>query len=130
MSIDAISGNIPPVQVREAALPKAPVQAPAPAKVEQVAPKADEVKLSTSAIARSLRHDGMGAAQIATRLGVDEKTVNGYLGLPAAKETAPTQANVAAEEAVEANVEKVAEAKGNGGESAENSQVAIPGKAV
>lgn len=41
----------------------------------------DSVKLSPAAQARSLKHSGMTVSQIAQQLGVDVKTVNGYLGV-------------------------------------------------
>ena len=46
-------------------------------------PKGDSVKLSGTAVAKSLKLQGMSANQIAAQMGLDIKTVDGYLGIPA-----------------------------------------------
>ena len=44
-------------------------------------PKGDSVKLSGTAIAKSLKLQGLSANQIAAQMGLDLKTVDGYLGI-------------------------------------------------
>ena len=75
MGINGISGNAspPPVATTPTAL--------TPPKPEAVQPKHDTVQLSGTALAKSLKQSGQTTAQIAQRMGMDVKTINGYLGV-------------------------------------------------
>ena len=44
-------------------------------------PRGDSVKLSGTAIAKSLKLQGLSPNQIAAQMGLDVKTVDGYLGI-------------------------------------------------
>jgi len=44
-------------------------------------PRRDSVKLSGTAIAKSLKLQGLSPNQIAVEMGLDIKTVDGYLGI-------------------------------------------------
>jgi hypothetical protein len=44
-------------------------------------PKGDSVELSGTAIAKSLKLQGLSQNQIASQMGLDLKTVDGYLGI-------------------------------------------------
>lgn len=86
-------------------------------------PKKDSVKLSGAAQARSLKHQGQTIAQIALQMGLDAKTVSGYVGssaIPKQAATVTPQVNKAAtaeprqiytpvEEATESGAAKAAE---------------------
>ena len=76
MGIDAIAGNVapPPVTTTPA------VSLPKP---EPIAPKHDSVQLSGIALAKSLKLRGQTPAQIALKMGLDVKTIDGYLGIAA-----------------------------------------------
>jgi DNA-binding NarL/FixJ family response regulator len=50
----------------------------------------DTVKLSATAQAKQLYHQGQGVSTIAASLGTDTKTVNNYLGITLEKEIAQT----------------------------------------
>ena len=86
MSISAISGNVHAVTTL-------PTPAVDPATANQAGqsnsktttplPKHDEVKLTGTALAKSLKLSGQTAAQIAQSMSTDIKTVDSYLGLQA-----------------------------------------------
>jgi len=53
-------------------------------------PKSDSVKLSGTAIAKSLKLQGLSPEQIAAQMGLDIKTVDGYLGITPATTYLPS----------------------------------------
>lgn len=53
-------------------------------------PKSDSVKLSGTARAKSLKLQGLTPAQIAAQMGLDIKTVDGYLGITPATTYLPS----------------------------------------
>jgi hypothetical protein len=83
----SITGVNPLVQAVETGPKTKQADAPAP-KSARVQPKGDTVELSKTAQIRLLKHQGETVEQIAARLGLDVKTVNSYLGAPAAPKQA------------------------------------------
>ncbi|MDR3580993.1 MAG: hypothetical protein P4L44_13615 [Oryzomonas sp.] len=61
---------------------------PTAAKPETFQPKHDTVELTGTALAKSLKLAGQTPAQIALKMGLDVKTVNGYLGITTKATTA------------------------------------------
>jgi len=85
MEINGISGNVstPPVAKTPAAL--------TPTKPEAIPPQHDSVHLTGTALVKSLKQSGLTVAQIAQKMGLDVKTVDGYLGIATkAATTTPT----------------------------------------
>jgi hypothetical protein len=86
MAISGISGNIPSIGTQ-------PTPAVEPAKTNQVdlstakststPPKHDSVKLTGTALAKSLKLAGQTPAQIAQKMGVPIATVDSYLSIKA-----------------------------------------------
>jgi len=127
MSINPVSGNAQQPLSSATTGATAPVAQPQSASQQSttvVAPQHDSVKLTGAALAKSLKLGGMTPKQIAQKMGLDLKTVDGYLGVnatttvavtPVAKTavaaaSAASQTSGAAEEARESGAEKAAEA--------------------
>ena len=128
MSINPVSGNAQQPLSTATTGTTAPVAQPQSASQQSttvVAPQHDSVKLTGAALAKSLKLGGMTPKQIAQKMGLDLKTVDGYLGVNATTTTvavtpvaktavaapsAASQTSSAAEEAKESGAEKAAEA--------------------
>ncbi|QEM67340.1 hypothetical protein FO488_03680 [Geobacter sp. FeAm09] len=83
MDINGISGNVVSPQTQGTALTPAASAAPAASAPEPSQPKHDTVELTGAALAKSLKLAGQTPAQIAQKMGVDVKTVDGYLNIKA-----------------------------------------------
>lgn len=86
MVTNGISGatSTPSVTTTPADLTPAKPEAantPAASKPESLEPKHDSVELTKTALAKSLKLSGQTVSQIALTMGLDVKTVNGYLGV-------------------------------------------------
>ncbi len=86
MDVSGISGNaaanqqatLTPTKPEVASTPVASTSAAS--KPEATQPKHDTVELTGPALAKSLKLAGQTPSQIALKMGLDVKTVNGYLG--------------------------------------------------
>lgn len=101
MGINGISGS---GSTLAALTPTKPEAAPPPASTTAAAtkpvatqPAHDTVKLTGTALAKSLKLSGQNPAQIAQKMGIDVKTVDKYLGITeiATTTTTPTPATAA-----------------------------------
>jgi predicted flap endonuclease-1-like 5' DNA nuclease len=63
---------------------------PAASNPETLPPKHDTVELTGTALAKSLKMAGQTPAQIALKMGLDVKTVDGYLGVATKAATTAT----------------------------------------
>ena len=85
MAVSGISGNVPSVgtQPTPAVDPVKTNQVdPTTAKSTSITPKHDTVKLTGTALAKSLKLSGQTAAQIAQKMSIPIATVDSYLGVP------------------------------------------------
>ncbi|MDA8430887.1 MAG: hypothetical protein M0T70_16655 [Geobacteraceae bacterium] len=127
MSINGISGN---VSTPSASMTPAAVIPPKPEATATPQSQPYTVKLTGTALAKSLKLAGQNPAQIALKMGIDVKTVDQYLSIkvasatpaavatpapaptpaPEAKQAATTAPATSAEEAKEPAKEKASEA--------------------
>ena len=126
MALKGISGNVSS-QITTAQTvitpPKPEAATPTPEKKQTTKTPAYTVELTGTALAKSLKFAGQTPAQIATKMGIDVKTVDSYLSIkattpapapapqakPATTTTASAQPYSPAEEAKEPASEKAAE---------------------
>jgi hypothetical protein len=81
MSVNPISGTAQQPLSSAAAAAAAPLQSAPQQTVAVTPPKHDSVTLTGTALAKSLKLAGQNAAQIAQKMGIDIKTVDGYLSI-------------------------------------------------
>src|ERR1035437_8758570 len=91
MSVEGINGNASSqIATAQAAITPPKPEAtttPAPAKTAAVPSPAYTVKLTGTALAKSLKLAGQNPAQIALKMGIDVKTVDQYLSIKVATST-------------------------------------------
>ena len=90
MSVDVISGIAQQPLSSAAAAAAAPLQTVAANQGAALPPKHDTVELTGTALAKSLKLSGQNPAQIALKMGIDIKMVDGYLSIKPPPAAMPT----------------------------------------
>jgi hypothetical protein len=84
MAIEGINGS---TSFPLSSTPSAPATPQAPPKPVVAEPQLDTVKLTGTALAKSLKLAGQTPAQIALKMGLDINTINSYLNIKVATAT-------------------------------------------